>query len=87
MMAREKQTRAGIRNFLFALAMLQPIAWAFDVAENVYLLDWLEKPEIGDEFGTYHNLVAAKWIIGLVGFLSAILFLIFHPKSSNHKPA
>src|SRR5215831_2312976 len=38
MMAREKQTAVGIRNFLFAVAILQPVAWAFDVTENIYLL-------------------------------------------------
>jgi len=85
MMAREKTIRNGIRNFLFALAMLQPIAWAFDVTENIYLLSWLDKPEIGDEFGTYHNIVTAKWIIALVGFLSAMIFLVFRKGSKNPK--
>jgi hypothetical protein len=75
MMAREKLLAGGTRNFLFALAILQPVAWAFDVTENIYLLHWLSKPEIGDEFGMYHNIVAAKWIIALLGFFSAIVLL------------
>jgi hypothetical protein len=83
MIAREKQHASGVRNFLFAMAMLQPVAWAFDVTENIYLLNWLEKPEIGDDFGMYHNLVAAKWIIALVGSVSAILFILFRKKSSK----
>src|SRR5437773_12112913 len=37
MMAREKQIKIWIRNYLFALAMLQPVAWAFDMTENIYL--------------------------------------------------
>lgn len=76
MMAREKYFSNGIRSFLFALAILQPFAWAFDVTENIYLLSWLNKPEIGDEFSMYHNIVAAKWIIALVGATSGILFFI-----------
>jgi len=86
MMAREKQTATGARNFLFAVAILQPVAWAFDVTENIYLLGWLDKPEIGDEFGTYHNIVAAKWIIALFGSLSAIIFLLFQRKVSTPNP-
>ena len=77
MMAREKTFANGARNFLFALAILQPVAWAFDVTENIYLLNWLDKPEIGDEFSMYHNIVFAKWIIALLGFFGGILFLVF----------
>jgi hypothetical protein len=83
MMAREKIVGNSGRNFLFALAMLQPIAWAFDVTENIYLLNWLDKPEIGDEFGMYHNIVAAKWIIALVGFFSAMIFLAFRRRGGR----
>ena len=76
MMAREKITRKGLRNILFALAMLQPVAWAFDIVENSYLLNWMEKPEIGDEFGMYHNIVAAKWLIAIIGALTGIIAII-----------
>jgi hypothetical protein len=83
MMVREKTRGNPTRNFLFALAMLQPIAWAFDVTENIYLLDWMDKPEIGDEFSMYHNIVAAKWIIALVGFLSAMIFLAYRRRNGR----
>jgi len=83
MMAREKITGKGGRNFLFALAILQPVAWAFDVTENIYLLNWLDKPEIGDEFSMYHNIVAAKWIIALVGFFAAMIFLVYRRRNSR----
>jgi len=71
---------------LFALAMFQPVAWAFDITENIFLLNWMEKPEIGDEFGTYHNIVAAKWLIALAGAITAITLLIFR-KNTKRKPA
>jgi len=83
MMAREKTVKNGARNFLFALAMLQPVAWAFDVTENIYLLSWLDKPEIGDEFSRYHNIVAAKWIIAAMGFFAAMTFLVYRRRNSR----
>ena|SRR2546423_4823531 len=86
MMVREKSRKKSLRNILFALAILQPLAWAFDVTENIYLLNWLEKPEIGDEFSLYHNIVTAKWLIALIGFLAAILILLFR-KQQNKKPS
>ena len=85
MMARERNMKNGIRNFLFALAMLQPVAWAFDVTENIYLLSWLDKPEIGDEFSSYHNIVAAKWIIALAGAVSGIGLLLFRKSPAGRK--
>jgi hypothetical protein len=84
MMAREKIGRNSLRNLLFGLAMIQPVAWVFDIIENSYLLNWLEKPVIGDEFMMYHNMVAAKWIIAIVGALSAIIAWIFK-KTINKK--
>ena len=77
MMVREKINWKGIQNVLFALAMLQPIAWVFDIVENGYLLNWMEKPEIGEEFSIYHNIVAAKWLIALIGVLISIITWLF----------
>ena len=77
MIAREKLARKTIQNILFALAMLQPVAWAFDIVENSYLLNWIQKPEIGEEFSIYHNIVAAKWLIALIGAFSAIIVWLF----------
>ena len=77
MMVREKINRKSIQNVLFALAMLQPVAWAFDIVKNSYLLNWLEKPEIGDEFSIYHNIVAAKWLIALIGVFISIITWLF----------
>jgi hypothetical protein len=72
MMTRERINKKGVQNVLFGLAMLQPVAWLFDIIENSYLLNWMEKPVIGDEFTMYHNIVAAKWIIALAGALTGI---------------
>jgi hypothetical protein len=78
MMAREKNVRNVVwRNILFALAILQPVAWAFDIAENIFLLSWMDKPDIGEEFGTYHNMVATKWLIALAGGITGIIFAFF----------
>lgn len=76
MMARERITNKILQTILFALAILQPVAWAFDIVENGYLLTWINKPEIGDEFSIYHNIVTMKWLIAMLGFvLSAATFL------------
>ena len=77
MMVREKINRKSIQNVLFALAMLQPVAWVFDIVENSYLLNWMEKPEIGEEFSIYHNIVAAKWLIALIGVFISIITWLF----------
>ena len=72
MMAREKSYNKIIKNILLLLALLQPVAWGCDIYENISLLNWIKAPVIGSEFGTYHTIVAIKWIIALVGALSAI---------------
>jgi len=77
MMVRGKIYNAAPRNILFALAMLQPVAWAFDITENIFLLNWMDKPEIGSEFSTYHNIVAVKWLIALAGIFTSIVLVIF----------
>jgi hypothetical protein len=79
MLVREKISNSVYRNVLFALAVVQPVAWAFDITENTFILGWMEKPEIGDEFGMYHNIVAAKWLIALAGALCSIVMGILRP--------
>jgi len=83
MLVREKTMNRVFRNVLFALAMVQPVAWAFDITENIFLLGWMDKPEIGDEFGMYHNIVGAKWVIALTGALCAIVLEIFRPRKTR----
>ena len=72
MMAREKQTSPFLKKILFMVAWFQLLAWAGDIVENYYLLSWIQKPVIGNEFGLYHFIVGAKWIIALAGVLVSI---------------
>jgi hypothetical protein len=77
MMAREKAEATGLKKLLYVLAAAQLLAWAGDIAENLYLLKWVMRPVIGNEFGLYHFIVASKWIIALAGaLLSVPLFLL-----------
>jgi hypothetical protein len=72
MMAREKIASSGIKKVLLLLATLQLLAWAADITENYYLLLWVNKPAIGNEFEWYHGIVAVKWIIVLAGVLLSV---------------
>lgn len=72
LMARNKSMGSLLKKTLLVLAFLQIVAWGFDILENYYLLKWINDPVIGNEFGIYHFVVAAKWIIALTGALMAI---------------
>lgn len=72
LMAGNKSTGKLLKKALTSLALLQIVAWGFDIVENYYLLKWINDPVIGNEFGFYHFVVAAKWIIALSGALLAI---------------
>lgn len=72
MMARHKIRGATIRNILSGLAILQVAAWGCDIFENMCLLKWIKNPVIEQGFGTFHLIVAAKWIIALAGVLTSV---------------
>lgn len=72
MMAREKSGSNFARKILLSLALLQVVAFGCDITENSYLLKWIKNPVIGNEFGLYHFIVAAKWMIALLAALIAI---------------
>lgn len=72
LMAKNNLAGSLLKKVLLALAFLQIVAWGFDILENYYLLKWINEPVIGNEFGFYHFVVAAKWIIALSGALPAI---------------
>lgn len=78
MMAAEKINSRTFKRILFSLAFLQLFAWTFDVIENYYLLKWLKNPVIGAEFGFYHSVVYSKWIIALLGALTALLIILIN---------
>lgn len=77
MMTSAKFKPGGWKKILCLLAILQLPAWGFDITENTYLLKWINNPQIGNEFGFYHFVVATKWIIALTGALVSIPILLF----------
>ena len=86
MMAAEKIRSKPVKRLLFIFAFLQLFAWAFDIIENYYLLRWLKRPVIGNEFGFYHAVVYSKWAIALSGALIALSTLVatlFKRKNQN----
>ncbi|MFI5130449.1 MAG: hypothetical protein ACHQFX_10680 [Chitinophagales bacterium] len=83
MMAREKVYSSRLKKILFIMAAIQLLAWAGDITENLYLIKWLEHPVIGNEFGLYHTIVSAKWIIALSGFLFSSFLFLSHIKTKN----
>src|SRR5436190_18139795 len=83
MMARNKLVSVSWRKFFFVLAAAQLLASGGDITENLYLLRWLKQPVIGNEFGTYHLIVAAKWTIGLLAVLCPVPVLLAKLKRKN----
>lgn len=76
MMAREKAGADTLKKILAFLAALQLIAWGCDITENLYLLKWVKNSTIGNDFGQYHFIVAAKWIIAITGVLVSAPFAL-----------
>jgi hypothetical protein len=81
MMAKEKVTAKLLTKLLYVLSAIQLLAWAGDIAENIYLLKWVKQPVIGNEFGLYHFIVTAKWIIALTGVLVSVPVLLLRLKT------
>ncbi len=83
MMAREKLKSSWLTKIIYIMAFLQLAAWACDIAENLYLLAWIRKPVIGNEFGLYHFLVATKWVIAFAGLLLALPIVVRRRKGKT----
>lgn len=75
MMARFKVANNTLSQLLLVFAILQIVAFGADIAENSYLLKWIDNPVIGKEFATYHLIVITKWSIALSGILFSLLFV------------
>ena len=71
-MAGKKIAGTAMAKVLMLLAILQLLAWACDIYENLCLLKWISNPSAVDDLLVYHSLVATKWIIALTGALVAI---------------
>lgn len=76
MMGREKAAAPLLRRILLALAALQLVAWGCDIVENYYLLQWIKNPVMGNDFGVFHAVVYAKWVLALLGAVMGIVFAI-----------
>lgn len=73
MIGREKAGGRWFRRLLYSLALLQLVAWAADIIENRYLLQWIVQPHINEAaFQQYHGIVIGKWTIVIVSLLIAI---------------
>jgi hypothetical protein len=81
MIARQKLAAPVWQQVFIKLALLQPIAWFCDIAENYYLLNWVNDPTtIPASIKFYHLLVSAKWIIALIAALMAIPVVLWKRK-------
>jgi hypothetical protein len=78
MMAAERMTNGNWKIVFFILALLQTVAWAFDITENYYLLTWLRQRQVTSNFEVFHFFVTSKWIIVIAGALLSILFHLVH---------
>lgn len=76
MMGRYKTGSAFIKKLLLGLGITQLIAWGCDITENIFLLKWINHPQIGNEFLAYHYIVIAKWIIAVTGIVVSIPLVI-----------
>ncbi len=76
MMGRERTGATLSGKVLYLLAALQLVAWAADIIENIYLLQWIKEPVIGNEFQWYHIVVTLKWTIALTGIFLSVLFVL-----------
>ena len=82
MIPADKLRSSGWKLLLFMLALLQSVAWGFDITENYYLLKWLREGYVGSNFSLFHFLVAAKFLIAFTGAILSIFILVFIKKKS-----
>ena len=71
-------------SMLWLFALLQFVAWSFDIYENTHLLKWLNDPQSTDTLSFFHTLVRLKFIFAFGALIiSLIAFLFFRKKSTN----
>ena len=83
-MAAFKVQSIRLKKFLLLMAFLQLIAWGCDISENLFLLNWLKKPDAINHLSTYHLIVIVKWGIALLGIITG-LFFIFRKNTNMSK--
>lgn len=72
MMAISKTHGQSLKKILLLAACMQPVAFACDLVENLFLLKWIAHPDAVSQFQLYHLLVIIKWVLALAGALLAI---------------
>lgn len=82
MLARQRVT-AIFRHLFLILALMQSVAWAGDIYENLSLLRWMKETAAGNEFYRYHVVVVTKWLIALIAALASGGVLLFKPRKKN----
>jgi hypothetical protein len=75
MMCRRKVRSFRWKSLFIILAVLQLLAWALDIAENLFLLKWVNDPSLINNFSMYHVVVALKWIFALAGIICSLPFI------------
>jgi len=80
MAAIRNDSRRITRAVLLILALLQIVAWASDISENIFLLRWIKTGIPGDEFGLYHLAVYTKWTIAFAGILMASVSFVLNSR-------
>lgn len=84
MMMRNKCRNNIMGSLLWLFALLQFVAWSFDIYENVHLIKWLNEPASVDGLDLFHLLVRLKFIFAFGALVMALVtFLFFRKKSTN----
>jgi hypothetical protein len=65
-----------LKRLLLLLAVLQVVAWAFDLSENIRLSAWINQGFAGNML-LFETLVRLKFIFAIAGILISLLTLIF----------
>ncbi len=82
MLARSKVQNVSAKKVLLLFALLQVVALACDVTENIFLLNWISNPREICCFQIYHFIVITKWILALGGTAAGIFLLLISKKVS-----
>lgn len=77
MMAAHRCSSSKWKRVLGGLAIAQTLAWACDIAENVYLLRWIDEPAQVSAVGRFHLIVMIKWGLALLAAALAIPLNLF----------
>jgi hypothetical protein len=69
------------QQIFIVFAYAQILAWIFDICENFFLLSWI-RPDLGvklakNMFRLFNIFVRTKWIIALIGGVSALMMIIY----------